>query len=527
MPLFKRVGLGKSKRNSERRSLITDTRSHQSKEQTPISAILEQNEAVLHEIYSNFPDAKFRQFLIGPYKALLFLIDGLSDIELIHSHVLLPLTLVPLTEEDNLPAFLKNNLAITSFTYLDSFAKVINSAAAGRPCLFVNGLDLAVSLDLPKWEHRAIEQPSTEMVVRGPREGFTESIWVNVTMLRRKIKSPDLKLLPLTVGTKTKTQLYVAYIEGTAQETLIEEVMNRLNRIDIDAVLESGYVEELIEDNPYSPFPQLLETEKPDVAAASLLEGRVAILTDGTPFTLIAPTSLFQLLTPAEDYYNRWIVGNATRMLRFFLVILSFTLPSFYIAITTFHQQMLPTSLILSFASAHELVPFPALVEALVMEVTFEALREAGVRLPKQVGAAVSIVGAIVIGQAAVMAGLISAPMVVVVAITGISNFVIAHYSLALSFRLLRFPLMLLAGMMGLVGLIMGIMALAVHLCTLCSFGQPYLAGAAPMIKTNMQDLWFRMPWWAMNKLPRFSGEADVRRQGRNQKPGPDDPQEA
>ncbi len=161
-----------------------------------------------------------------------------------------------------------------------------------------------------------------------------------------------MKLLPLTVGTKTKTQLYVAYIEGTAQETLIEEVMSRLNRIDIDAVLESGYVEELIEDNPYSPFPQLLETEKPDVAAASLLEGRVAILTDGTPFTLIAPTSLFQLLTPAEDYYNRWIVGNATRMLRFFLVILSFTLPSFYIAITTFHQQMLPSSLILSFASS-------------------------------------------------------------------------------------------------------------------------------------------------------------------------------
>jgi spore germination protein KA len=288
--------------------------------------------------------------------------------------------------------------------------------------------------------------------------------------------------------------------------------------------LESGYIEELIEDNPYSPFPQLLETEKPDVTAAALLEGRIAILTDGTPFTLIAPTSLFQLLTPSEDYYNRWIVGNATRILRFFLVILSFTLPSFYIAITTFHQQMLPTKLILSFASAHELVPFPALIEALIMEVSFEALREAGVRLPKQVGAAVSIVGAIVIGEAAVMAGLISAPLVVVVAITGISNFIVAHYSLSLSFRLLRFPLMLLAGMMGLVGLMLGILALAVHLCTLRSFGNPYLAGAAPIIKSNMKDVWIRAPWWAMNKLPRLSGEADQRRQGRNQKPGPEDP---
>jgi spore germination protein KA len=274
---------------------------------------------VLNEIYSNFPDAKFRNFSIGPYKALIYFIDGLSDLELIHSHVLLPLTLVPITEEVNLPEFLEHNLAIASFSYLDSFAEIIESTASGNPCLFVNGLNRAVSLSLPKWEHRAIEQPSTEMVVRGPREGFTESVWINVMMLRRKIKSPDLKMLPITVGTKTKTQVYVAYLEGVAQETLIDEVMNRLNRIDIDGVLESCYIEELIEDNPYSPFPQLLETEKPDVTAASLLEGRIAILTDGTPFTLIAPTSLFHLLTPSEDYYNRWIVGNATRLLRFFL----------------------------------------------------------------------------------------------------------------------------------------------------------------------------------------------------------------
>lgn len=515
MPLFKRYQL----RNPDRQKQPLDA--------VPVSSNLEQNEAALRDIYANYPDAKFRSFSFGPHQALLLFINGLSDLELIHSHVLMPLMMVPSMEEQDLHSLLKNKLTVAAFVYLDSYTKVIDSIAAGNPCIFVNGLDQAVALELPKWERRAIEEPKTETVVRGPREGFTESIAVNIVMLRRKIKSPELKLLPLKVGQKTKTQLFVAYIEGVAQETLIDEVMTRLNRIDIDGVLESGYIEELIEDNPYSPFPQLLETERPDVAAAALLEGRVAILTDGTPFALIAPASIFSLLTPAEDYYNRWMMVNAIRFLRFLLLLVSFTLPSLYVAITTFHHQMLPTNLIQSFASSHEVVPFPAVAEALLMEITFEALREAGVRLPKQIGAAVSIVGAIVIGEAAVMAGLISAPMVLVVAVTGVSSFVVTHYSLSLAFRVLRFPLMMLAGTMGMVGVFMGTLALAVHLCTLRSFGLPYLAGAAPMMKTYSKDLWIRAPWWAMNKLPRLSGEADIQRQGRNQKPGPDSQQES
>lgn len=526
MPLFKQF----QSRSSDRHSFVPQSQSRQQKqalESVPVSSNLEQNEAALRDIYANYPDAKFRSFCFGQHKALLLFINGLSDLELIHSHVLMPLMMLPSTDEHDLHSLLEKKLTVAAFTYLDSIPKVIESISLGNPCLFVNGLDQAVALELPKWDRRSIEEPKTETVVRGPREGFTESIAVNVAMLRRKIKSPDLKLLPLQVGEKTKTQLFVAYIEGVAQEALIDEVMNRLNRIEIDGVLESGYIEELIEDNPFSPFPQLLETERPDVAAGSLLEGRIAILTDGTPFVLIAPASLFSLLTPAEDYYNRWMMVNAIRLLRFLFLFISFTLPSIYIAITTFHQQMLPSNLLVSFAMAREIVPFPAIAEALLMEVTFEALREAGVRLPKQVGAAVSIVGAIVIGEAAVMAGLISAPMVLVVAITGISSFVVTHYSLSFSFRVLRFPLMLLAGSMGLVGVLMGILALAVHLCTLRSFGLPYLAGAAPMMKTYSKDLWIRAPWWAMNKLPRLSGEADLNRQGQNQKPGPDPQQEA
>jgi spore germination protein KA len=240
---------------------------------------------------------------------------------------------------------------------------------------------------------------------------------------------------------------------------------------------------------------------------------------DGTPFVLIAPISFFSLLQSPEDYYQRYMISSIIRILRFVFMVLSLLLPSLYVAVLTYHQEMVPTALLISVASSRESVPFPALVEALMMEVTFEALREAGVRLPKQVGAAVSIVGALVIGQAAVQAGLVSAPMVIVVAITGVSSFMVPHYTQGIALRMLRFPIILLAGTLGLLGVMLGVITIVVHLCTLRSFGIPYLTPIAPVKGRELKDALIRAPWWKMDTRPHLTGEFNSYRQSPSQKP--------
>jgi spore germination protein KA len=309
-------------------------------------------------------------------------------------------------------------------------------------------------------------------------------------------------MLSMTIGTETKTNVVLTYIDDIADPKLIKDVKKRLNKIKIDGILETGYIEELIEDHPYSPFPQMHYTERPDTVAGNLLEGRFAIFVDGSPFALIAPVTMWQMLQASEDYYERFFISNLVRWIRFLFVAIALFLPALYIAITTFHQDMLPTTLILSIAGAREAIPFPALVEALIMELSFEALREAGVRLPKTVGQAVSILGALVIGQAAVQAGIVSAPMVIIVSMTGIASFTIPRFNFAITVRLLRFPIMLLAGALGLYGIVIGLVLISVHLTQMTSFGVPYLSGLSPYSKTDTKDIVIRAPWWKMIHRP-------------------------
>ena len=323
----------------------------------------------------------------------------------------------------------------------------------------------------------------------------------------------------IIVGRYTQTEIIIAYIKGLADKTLIEEVTNRLQRIDIDGVLESGYIEEMIEDNPFSPFPQLINTERVDVAAAGLLEGRVVILIDGTPDVLVAPITLYSLLQSAEDYYQRFMISTTIRWMRYFFLVISLLLPSLYVALITYHQEMVPTALLISMARSREEIPFPALVEALIMEIFFEVLREAGIRLPKQVGSAVSMVGALVIGDAAVAAGIISAPIVIVVAITGIASFMIPRYSAGIAIRMLRFPMIFLAGTMGLLGIILGVISIVVHLCSLRSFGISYHP-IAPINGRELKDVLIRAPWWKLNTRPHLTGEDNKYRQAPGQKAG-------
>lgn len=491
-------------------------------QQILLSSDLEENLQVLRSMYQDCFDVIFRTFLIGGQtKAALIYVEGLSNNLEIDNHVIAPLMSETEGNFRNPYELLEEKIHVSKMKEIKTVTDCIENISIGNPVLLIQQEASGLALGLAKWEKRAIGEPQAESVVRGPREGFVETLGINTALLRRKIKSPDLKMKSMKLGRYTETQVVVAYIEGLADQTLIEEVKNRLQRIDIDSVLESGYIEEMIEDNSYSPFPQLVNTERPDVAAASLLEGRVIILVDGTPSVLIAPISFFSLLQSPEDYYQRFLISSIIRLLRFAFMIISLVFPSIYVAVLTYHQEMVPTSLLISVASSREVVPFPALVEALMMEVTFEALREAGIRLPKQVGAAVSIVGALVIGQAAVQAGLVSAPMVIVVAITGVSSFMVPHYTQGIALRMLRFPIILLAGSLGLLGVMLGVIAIAVHLCTLRSFGVPYLTPIAPVKGRELKDSFIRAPWWMMDTRPHLTGEFNRKRQVSGQKSSP------
>lgn len=487
-----------------------------------LSSDLSQNIHTFKNAFKDCSDIVYRPFLInGERKAMMIYFLGMVDFAELDTNVLSRLMEKNESKERNVTQWIQEKLSVAKVTEVTLIDDCIQEISTGSTLLLMDQEQIGAAIQLVGYEKRSIEEPSSEQVVKGPRDGFTETISVNIPLIRRRIKDPNLKMKTLKIGRSSQTDVSMMYIKDLANETLVEEVYNRLKRIDIDGVIETQYIEELIEDHPTSPFPQILSTERPDTCAASLLEGRVIILVDGSPFVMIAPTTLLSLLQSSEDYYQRYVLGSAIRLLRFLYVGISLLLPSLYVAVLSYHQEMLPTKLIISISTSREIVPFPAIVEALIMEVTFEALREAGVRLPKQIGSAVSIAGALVIGQAAIQAGIVSPPMVMVVALTGIASFTIPRYNLGATFRLLRFPMIVLAGTLGILGIMLGLLLILTHLCTLRSFGVPYLSGMAPMQKTSMKDFLIRAPWWMQSTRPHFTGKYNKFRQGPNQKPGP------
>ncbi|MEF3303271.1 spore germination protein [Paenibacillus sp. GYB003] len=391
---------------------------------------------------------------------------------------------------------------------------------SGETIILLDGSEECIAVDTQGGEKRQVEEPSTETVVRGPREGFTESLRTNTALVRRRVKDANLWVESMQIGRVTKTDVAVMYIRGIAQESVLAEVRARLGRIDVDAILESGYIEEMIGDEKKSIFPTITSSERPDVIAANLLEGRVAVFVDGTPFVLVAPVLFFQYFQAAEDYYHRFHF-SVIRLLRLISFLIAMLAPALYIALTTFHQEAIPTALLISLAAQREGIPFPAFVEALMMEITFEILREAGVRMPRAIGQAVSIVGALVLGDAAVQAGLVSPAMVIVVSLTAISNFVIPAYDLALSIRLLRFAFMGLAATFGLFGISAGLVAMVLHLCSLRSFGVPILSPFAPLSLAGQRDSLFRFPLWRQHRRPRFLSPGNPVRE---RSPGPKKP---
>lgn len=413
-------------------------------------------------------------------------------------------------------------VTVGGVTEVKDFPTLMTNILSGHAAILVEKQSTAITVNIPGFEKRSVEEPQSATLIKGPRDGFTETLGTNTSLLRRRIKSADLWMEAKEIGTVTKTKVVVAYIKGIVNEDVLKEVHQRLDRINIDAILETGYIEELIQDETFSPFPTIFSTERPDAVAGKLVEGRVAIFVDGSPFVIVVPSLIVEFFQASEDYYQRADIATLLRMLRFFCFFLALLAPSLYIAVLTYHQEMLPTTLLIGIAAQREGVPFPAFLEALIMEVCFEILREAGVRMPRAVGQAMSIVGALVLGQAAVQAGLVSSAMVIVVSLTAIANFCFPAINLATTVRILRFGMMSLSAVFGLVGVMFGLILLCVHLSTLRSFGVPYTSPAAPFILQDQKDVFFRVPWWGMFSRPRLINQNNTIREQNNPTPKPE-----
>ncbi|MCD1258323.1 spore germination protein [Paenibacillus athensensis] len=462
---------------------------------------LHEVEAQLHEQLGESPDIKQRVLTVDlRLKLLVVYTEGLSN----PKHLLETLVDAELTDglsepaPSEVPDRLKQTvIAEGPVADIRSMMGACRFILSGYTVIFIEGSQLALAVGTKELKQRPIEEPITQSVVRGPREGFTESLRENTALVRRRIKDPRLRLEQMLIGSLTSTDVGMMYMKEIARAETVEDVRRQLQQIDIESVLESSYIEEMLQvDKPYSLFPTIFNTERPDVVAAALLEGRIAIFVEGTPFVLLVPALFVHFFQSGEDYYQRFDFSTLIRLLRFMSMLLTLLMPSLYIAVTTFHQEMLPTTLLLSLMSQREGVPFPAFIESLIMEVTFEILREAGVRMPKSIGQSVSIVGTLVIGQAAVEAGLVSAAMVIVVSVTAISNFVLPAFNIGISTRMLRFVFMGLAAIFGLYGIFLGIIVLLLHLASMESFGIPYMSTLASFQLGDQKDSLFRLPLW-------------------------------
>ncbi|SJZ33904.1 spore germination protein [Selenihalanaerobacter shriftii] len=485
---------------------------------------LDKNKEYLDNLLGDNGDITIKEFNIAgrsDLKALMVYVDGMISKALLNEQVLTPL-MHRIRETDPDVEINKSNLAQTvesfvlsaeSVSKAENFDDVVLSILSGETALFFDGDDQALIISARGWPSRGIQEPATESVIRGPRDGFTETIRMNTVLIRRRIRDPNLKIQSTKIGRRTKTDVALAYVKGIANKEIINEVKARLDTIDIDQILETGYIEQLIEDSHYSPFPQIQVTERPDKVVGSLLEGRVAILVDNTPMVLLVPVTFSQLYQSPEDYNERWLVMSAIRILRFTSIFISALAPALFIALTSFHPGMIPTELMMSVAATREGVPFPAFIEAGVMEVTIELLREAGIRLPGPIGQTIGIVGGLVIGQAAVSAKVASPIMVIVVAITAIASFITPSYNVSLSIRFIRFGFMILAAVLGLYGMMLGVLAILIHLVTLKSFGVPYLSPLAPYRFSDWKDDFIRAPTHLMTTRPKELAPQDPNRQ--------------
>ena len=407
-------------------------------------------------------------------------------------------------------------IAIGEMTEVKTFQEIFDAVLLGDTILLMDGNDIALQASTKGFPSRGVSEAKTEVVVQGPKDAFTEIGATNIVLIRRRIRDTKLKVKRTKVGKRSKTDVAILYMEDIVRKEILQEVEYRINQIDIDVILDSGYIDQLLENRWLSPFPQLQMTERPDKAASALLEGRVVIVIDNTPFVVIAPATLNVFFQASEDYYDRWEIMSFIRLIRYCAGFLAVALPGLYIALTVFHPSMLPTNLALKIAETRQNIPFPAVGEILIMELAFELLREAGIRLPSPVSSTIGIVGGIIIGQAAVEAGIVSPSVVIVSALTGICTFVIPNIALVSGLRLTKYIVLIFSAFLGLYGFWLALILMLIHMASLKSFHIPFLypfCSASVNNYNDLEDSIFRLPLWFMKKRPIFSNDKHRQRE--------------
>jgi spore germination protein KA len=394
---------------------------------------------------------------------------------------------------------------------------IVNKLLYGSTLLMIDGEAEALLINTKGWKVREPIEPETEKTLKGPKEGFTEDMATNLSLIRRRIRSTELRPIFMEVGSVTRTKICICYIEGIVSDKILQELINRIKNIDIDEILYSQSLEEMIRDAPMSVFKTIGSSERPDVICGKILEGRIAIIVDGVPFALTVPYIFQEYFQSADDYATNYLFASFNRFIRMLAFFFGLSVPALYVSITTYHHELIPTALLLSIAANREGLPFPTVVESITMLIGFDFLREAGTRLPTPVGQAVSIVGALVLGEAAVSARLVSAPMVITAALTGISSFLIPK--MLGPFIIIRLIFLLLSSFLGLYGYVFGVIGLFIYLFSLRSFGVPYMLYVAEIKLEYVKDTIVRVPWYMMRLRPKFVGWNFIRKRGVNHKP--------
>ncbi len=453
---------------------------------------IDKNIAFVKNKFGNAPDISFREYIVDKKKLVLVFNESITEGANINNFILKKITSFNNAATNDLYNFVFNNLPNNKVKEGKDYTELLNYIYNGFVIILIDGYDKFIAVEEKKNLYRSITEPMTEQTISGPKDSFNESYMTNIGLIRKRIKSDNLKIEESVYGKETKNKLSVLYMDNIVQEDLVIEVRNRLKKINIDAILDSSYVEEIINDNN-SSFPTLITTERPDLAVMSLLEGRVLIVVENSPYVIVIPTFFVDLFHAPEDNYQKSINVTFTRVIRMISFILAIILPSFYIAITTYNHETIPTSLLVNFASQRATVPFPAVVEALGMILVFEVLRESDVRLPKFSGSAISILGAIVLGDAAVSAGIVSPIMLIIIATSAICSLTFSQIAMVNAIRLWRIIFMIFATCFGMPGIFMAVFFFLAHLTDLTSFNKPYIYPVAPFNFTFFRRWIFKL----------------------------------
>ena len=473
------------------------------------------------------------------YGAFLIYIDGMVDTKIINDFVLEPLMLrnransYDGNETRVVSEAISNNITVRKVKKFDlvdyiynslvpqnavkkkkSFNDILPDINMGNCLLFVDTIDTAFSIDAKGFKQRGVDSPKNETVIRGAQEAFTEAIRTNTSMIRRFVNNENLVIESLSVGKVTKTKCAVCYMKDIANDDLVAEVKYRLNNLDIDTIISSGQLEQLIEDNSKCSLPQMLSTERPDKAANHILSGRVVVIVNGSPYVLIMPCVFVDFLSSAEDPNLKFQYANLLKFVRLVAFFITLLLPGLYVAITNFHQEIIPTELLFAIVASRESVPFPIIVEILAMEISFELIREASLRVPSPIGTTIGIIGALILGQAAVEASIVSPILIIIIAITGITSFAIPDFYLSFHLRIARFLYIIAGFLAGFLGIGIVLFGHLILLCSLKSFGVSYLVPYIPATSKN-NKAYFMPPFWSREKRPDFLNSKRPKKQER------------